>query len=302
MSRKIQFVLGLLLAVGAFCAVLVVNTITRPPVYPVAVIVADVPPYTVLTPDMVQIDEQSMSDAVYVKYISAREWEAMLAAGPVVAVEPLHPGQPLLKLQVATGENADKVKRLSVALTDPERVIVAIPVDAKTLPAVYPGDAVALFYSAGQVQAATLTTDVVTLTAGLVTPPPDPELLPAPVVMGTPEPVTTTLTLQLPLSKWLTNGIVYRLNREMKENSNYGAPGMENEPRYVEGQVQALDVVVRQADAEWLAFALAHGKVQVGVLPAVNVPAVQAGTLPPSVGVTWSDLEDRVFEERLRER
>jgi hypothetical protein len=37
----------------------------------------------------------------------------------------------------------------------------------------------------------------------------------------------------------------------------------------------------------------------VGVLPAVAIPQLQAGTLPPSPGATWTDLEAIFFAQRL---
>ena len=49
----------------------------------------------------------------------------------------------------------------------------------------------------------------------------------------------------MPVAKWIANGVVYKLNREMRENPNYGAPGKDNEPRYIEGDIQSIDVVVR---------------------------------------------------------
>lgn len=293
MKRSVQLVLGILLAVLAFAGVMVFNTITRPPTFDVAVVVVNVSPFTPLTAEMVQIDSQVVSDAVLAKYVLADEWQAMLASGEVVAVETLYPGQPLMRELVATGENAGKVRRLSVALTDPNQVILSVPVDETLIPQIYPGDAVALFYSAGQLQAQRISTDVVHLPDPLTSLPPTPE----PQVIGA-ESYTETVTLELPLSKWIANGIVYRLNREQRENPNYGAPGMENEPRYVEGAVKSLDVVVHRKTAEWVAFALAHGKVQVAVLPAVAIPALQTGTLPPSTGVTWTDLEQQFFADR----
>ncbi len=289
MKRSLQMILGLLLALAAFGGAILANVLTRPPEYAVAVVVTEVAPFTPLTADQVQIDVQTISEAVAAKYILADEWDAMLNAGDIIAVESLHPGQPLLREALATGDNAGKVKRLSVALTDPELVIINVPVEQGKIPAVYPGDAIALFYSAGQLQAQKIATDVVT--AANLEPTPAPALLPG-------ETASHTLELQLPLSKWIANGLVYRLNREVKDNPNYGAPGSENEPATIEGAVNGLDVVVSRETAEWMAFALAHGKVQVGVLPAVAVPEIKAGTLPPSRGVTWSDLEDRFFEDR----
>jgi hypothetical protein len=311
MKRSLKLILGLILAAVAFVGVILVGSLTQPPTYEVAIVVDTVAPFTAVTADKVQIDVQSLSAAVAEQYLLGEEWEALQAAGPVIAVEPLYPGQPLMREVLATGDNAQQVKRLSVALTNPDLTIIGVPVDPEQLPSVYAGDAVALYFSAGQLQAQTIATDVVTL----------PELTPDPrtgelvtgtaavtpttpvvtrnVVVEQTEPTTETIELNLPLTKRLAEGLVYRLNREQRENPNYGAPGMEHEPRTIEGQVTSLDVVVHQDAAEWIAFALAHGKVQVGVLPAVAIPQLQAGTLPPSPGATWTDLEAIFFAQRL---
>ena len=286
--RKIQLFLGLILAVAAFGGVLLIGQLNQPPVYDVAVVMRELPAFTALTGELFGTDTQSVSAAVAEKYVLADQLPDLLSVG-AVAIENLHAGQPLLRAQVASGAQAEGVSRLAVALKDPDRVIVAVPVIQNNLPAVFPGDAVALFFASGNVQAQQIATATITGP----TPTPTPQL---PGVIS--ETVIVTTELQLPIAKWLTNGVVYHLNREVKENPNYGAPGFDNEPRYIEGEVKALDIVVRREDAEWLAFALAHGKVQVGVLPAVTRPEVEAGTLPPSQGVTWSDFEKRVFEER----
>jgi hypothetical protein len=292
--RKIQLILGLLLAAGAFVAVLFIGQLSQPATYDVAVAGGSVSAFTLLTPDLFVIDTQSVSAAVAEKYVLAGELDELLAAG-AVAVEPLHAGQPLLREQIASGVQADGLSRLAVALDDPDQVIVSIPVDQNKIPAVFPGDAAALFFAAGDVQAQTLITETVAESRRPAAIQPLSGTL---VVDATAAPLTTTTALQLPVAKWIANGVVYRLNREVRENPSYGAPGMEGEPRYIEGPVKSLDVVVARADAEWIAFALAHGQVQLGVLPAVARPDVEAGTFAASGGVTWSDFEQRFFEER----
>ncbi len=287
--RKLQIVIGLLLAIIAFVAVIVVGRLTQPPQCAVAVVVKDVPAFTIMSADMVAIDSWSMSPAVAGKYVLARRLAEDAGRG-AVAVENLHVGQPLLRAQVATGAAAEKVSRLAVALTDTDRVIVSIPVNEENLPALVPGDVVALFYAAGNINAQALVTEVVE------GPPP----IPTPEVITPTETTTTTIELQLPVAKWVANGVVYRLNRERRENPNYGAPGMEHEPRYIEGAVKSLDVVVHRADAEWIAFALSHGRVQVAVLPALARDAVEKGRFPASPGVTWTDFEERFFQERFQ--
>ena len=286
--RKVGLVLGIGMMIAAFVAVVLVSRLLTPPTYEVVVAVKEVPPFTTLTKDMVAVDTQSVSPAIADRYVLADELAVLLDSGAVV-VENLRPGQPLLREAVASGANAEKVSRLAVAINDPNLVIMAVPVKVDSLPAVFPGDAVALFYANGSVQ----TQQIVTATISGPTP------TPAPLAFGAiSETQIITTELQMPVAKWLVNGVVYQLNREIRENPDYGAPGKDNEPRYIEGDVKSLDVVVARSEAEWLTFALANGQVQVGLLPAVVREQVEKNSLPATTGVTWSDFEDRFFEER----
>jgi hypothetical protein len=288
--RKVQVLLSIVLMIGAFVAVVLLAKALQPPTYDVVVAVKEVPPFTALEQNMLAVDTQSVSPAIADRYVLADELPALLESG-AVAVENLRPGQPLLREAVASGANAERVSRLAVAINDPNLVILAVPVKSDSLPAVYPGDAVALIYANGSVQ----TQQIVTATITGPTPTPEPFAFGA-----ISETQIITTELQMPVAKWLVNGVVYRLNREIRENPDYGAPGKENEPRYIEGDIKSLDVVIARQDAEWLTFALANGKVQIGLLPAVVRAQVEANTVPATTGVTWSDFEDRFFAERER--
>lgn len=295
--RRLQILIGLVLAAGAAVGVMFVGQASKPPTYEVIVVADEVPAYTRLEAGLFALDVQSVSPNVAGQYVLRGELDEMLAAG-AVAVENLHRNQPLLRVQVASGAEAGGLSRLAVALTDPERVIVSVPIKPEDTPGVYPGDVVALFYSAGSLQAQKLATDVIEL-RGDALPTPAPAFTPTlDVELEPPYLATTTVEAKLPLTKWVANGVVYRLNRETTANPNYGAPGMEAEPRYIQGELRGVDVVIHRDDAEWVAFALAHGKVQVAVLPAVTRPDVEAGAFAPSQGVTWSDLEERFWSER----
>jgi hypothetical protein len=287
--KKVSLLLGIVLAIAAFAGVILLGQLMQPPTYDVAVAIKEVPPFTPLTADLVSIDTQSVSPAIAERYVQAAELDALLKSGAVV-VENLRPGQPLLREAVASGANAEKVSRLAVAVNDPNVVIVAVPVKTDSLPAVVSGDAVALIYANGNVNAQ----ELVTSTISGPTPTPDPFR----VVTGISETVVVTTEVQMPVAKWIANGVVYKLNREVRENPNYGAPGKDNEPRYIEGEIKSIDVVVQRAAVEWITFALANGKVQIGLLPAIVRAQVENDTLPPTQGVTWSDFEQRFFAER----
>jgi len=287
--KKVSLFLGIVLAVAAFAGVILLGQLMQPPTYDVAVAIKEVPPFTPLTVDLVSLDTQSVSPAIAERYVQAAELDALLKSGAVI-VENLRPGQPLLREAVASGANAEKVSRLAVAVNDPNVVIVAVPVKTDDLPAVVSGDAVALIYANGNVNAQSLVTATVT------GPTPTPDPLAA--LQGISETMVVTTEVQLPVAKWIANGVVYKLNREVRENPNYGAPGKDNEPRYIEGDIKSIDVVVQRATTEWIAFALANGKVQIGLLPAIVRGQVEKNTLPSTQGVTWSDFEDRFFAER----
>jgi hypothetical protein len=304
--RKLQLTIGIVLAAGAAVGVLLLGRISQPPTYEVVVATGEIPAFSTIAPEDVAVDVQSVSPAVAQRYILAAEWAEMAAEGDVAAIEPLHPGQPLLHEQVASGSQAQGVTRLAAALDDPEQVIVSIPVEQAQIPALVPGDVIALYFSAGRVQASQLVTEVVEELAPAmelgeatgVTDTAPLEVVFWPPYDERPQVVTTTVALEMPLAKQVAEGVVYRLNQQRQQNPNYGAPGMEDEPRYVEGEVEALDVVVDREVAEWVVFALAHGQVQIGVLPALTRPAVEDGSLPATGGVTWSDFEERFFAER----
>ena len=287
--KKVSLLLGIVLAIAAFAGVILLGQLMQPPTYDVAVAIKEVPPFTPLTADLVSIDTQSVSPAIAERYVQAAELDALLKSGAVV-VENLRPGQPLLREAVASGTNAEKVSRLAVAVTDPNVVIVSVPVQPNNLPAVVSGDAVALIYANGTVNAQEM------LTATITGPTPTPD--PFSALNSISETVIITTEVQMPVAKWIANGVVYKLNREVRENPNYGAPGKDNEPRYIEGAIQSIDVVVQRAATEWIAFALANGKVQIGLLPAIVRAQVENDTLPPTQGVTWSDFEDRFFADR----
>jgi len=287
--KKVSLLLGIVLAIAAFAGVILLGQLMQPPTYDVAVAIKEVPPFTPLTADLVSIDTQSVSPAIAERYVQAAELDALLQSGAVI-VENLRPGQPLLREAVASGANAEKVSRLAVAVNDPNVVLVAVPVKTDSLPAVVSGDAVALIYANGNVNAQ----ELVTSTISGPTPTPDPFR----AVTGISETVVVTTEVQMPVAKWIANGVVYKLNREVRENPNYGAPGKDNEPRYIEGEIKSIDVVVQRAAVEWITFALANGKVQIGLLPAIVRAQVENDTLPPTQGVTWSDFEDRFFADR----
>jgi hypothetical protein len=294
--RKLQLLVGIVLALAAAAGVFFVGKMTQPPTFDVVIAVDQIPPFAVLGEGDVSVDTQSVSPRVARGYVQAKDWQEMITRGPVATVEQLHPGQPLMREQVVSGADVAGLDRLSVALENPNQVIVSVPIKGEATPSVVPGDVVALYFSIGRINAQQLITEVVT----------GPESTPSfgdvttMTISGVEamERTTETIEVDMPLSKQIAEGVVYRLNRVREKNPNYGRPGAENEPMYIEGELLGLDVVVEKETAEWISFALVNGNVRIGVLPAVTRPDVEADTLPATEGVTWTDFEDLFFEDR----
>jgi hypothetical protein len=268
--RKIQFLAGLVLAIGACIGTFLIGQMTKPPEFPVLIAVKEIPPYSTLDANMVAVDSWGMSPAVAKKYLPPETFKKT----KVVTIEPIHVGQPILLAQVVYGQEAEKATRLSTALKDPNLTIVTIPVHQEALPKVTIGDTVGLVYYTGDVQAQTIVT-----TTKHITP--------------------TEVTLALPVTKWLTQGIVYSVNRELKENPYYGAPGMEGQPMYIEGDVKSISVAIPRSDVEKVTFALNSGKIQVVLMSALAKELLETGELSPTIGYTWSDFEKEFFTDRF---
>ena len=291
--KSIQFWVGLLLVGGAFVGVLLFAQLTTPPTYEVAIAVQDIPAYTPLQDayanGYIALDQQSFSPSLLQVVLTPETLEAMLPDG--VFVETVRAGDVLNRGRIATGENATKVRRLALALTDTTLVIKSIPVDAESTPYIAVGDLVDLYTTLGTVRATELATSTVPpLPAGVTPPPPTPEPLPDFETLMQP----VTVTLHLPVTKRVVAGaIVVRVNHEQIANPQYGAmtaDGQSPAP-FIAGPVVGVDVLVPETTAESLDWAVFNGKMSLAVRPALWRAAMDAGqALPETPGFAWEDF------------
>ena len=299
--KSIQFWVGLLLVGGAFVGVLLFAQLTTPPTYEVAIAVQDIPAYTALqdayTNGYIALDKQSFSPSLLQVVLTPETLQAMLADG--VFVETVRAGDVLNRGRIATGENAQKVRRLALALTDPQLVIKSIPVDAASTPYIAVGDLVDLYTTLGTVRATELATSTVPpLPVGVTPAPPTPEPLPDYEALTQP----VTVTLQLPVTKRVVAGaIVVRVNHEQIANPQYGAvttDGQQPAP-FIAGPVVGVDVLVPETTAESLDWAVFNGKMSLAVRPAIWRATVAAGqALPETPGFAWEDFNAQFWGGR----
>ena len=78
MIRSATFIIGLLLALGAFAAYLVLGSVLNPPPYQVVVALEDVPAYSTLSQDALAVDAQTMSSRVATDLVTRSELDQYL--------------------------------------------------------------------------------------------------------------------------------------------------------------------------------------------------------------------------------
>ncbi len=295
--KSVQFWVGLVLIAGAFIGVLVVADLLTPARYVVVVAMQDIPAYTPVQEAQqrgyLTVDSQAFSPALLQAVITEDQLPLLLSDG--VFVETVRAGEVLNRARIVTGENAGRVRRLALALTNPELVIKTVPLNASATPFVAVGDLVDIYTSIGTVRAAELLTSAVPLlpVPPLATPAPLPVIEAAPPL---------TLTLQLPVTKRLVVGAyVVRVNREQIPNPQYGAVTADGAapPPFIEGSVISVDVLVRESVAEELDWGIFNGKMTLAVRPALWRAQWEAGQpFPTTPGYTWSDFNTGFWRSR----
>lgn len=111
------------------------------------------------------------------------------------------------------------------------------------------------------------------------------------------EAIALSQGIMLPLAKAVVRDVlVLDVRREMVINPEYAAGGGEITP-YIQGSVEALDCLVPAETQEILAFAIENGSLHIILLP--HVAHSEEGENSPTLGVTWQDMLDLFYQERL---
>jgi hypothetical protein len=277
--RSATFIVGAALTVGAFLAYLVLGNLFNPPPYQVLVVVQDVAPGETLTDSMVATSAQRISGRVASGYVLAGELDQFRGA---MVVEPMHPGDPLTKNRLVRAGNPAAERRAALGLEDPDKVLMVVPADEKNVSAgVAAGDRIDLIYSVGQPPQSNLPTPA-PFTGYSATPvPPRAPAQPGQAVVATPD-----LQVGLPLAKLVFYDLtVVHVRREQKPNPAYS--GQQGESPYIDGAINALELLVPRAQQELLQWSVATGgKVAVAIVS----PEAPKDQRVETFGMTWDDL------------
>ncbi len=290
-------ILATVLMIGSVVGILVIGQVINPPTVPVVVAVVDIPAGTVLTQDLVAVDNVQMNPKVLSAMI--RESELANFIGGAV-IQPVSRYEPLLKSAVSADGNSASARRVALALSDPKLVAMVVPVSQETSPdAIVEGDYVDLGFGAGSNTAfgkrlSTVSTEepFAPSLGGLIQQP-SPIPLEATVEATstpTPEPL-----LVLPVAKTIvSHAKVLSVIREERTVTTGGQIVGQGEPRtaVVKGKIIGIVVAIPREAQELIQFAIDNGVVRVSVLSA------EAASSDVSLGMTWNDLVALVRMDR----
>lgn len=304
MLRSSTFIVGILFAVGAFAALLLLGTVLNPPPYQVVIARADIPAYSRISSESLALDSQTMSRQVASSLITSGELDHYLGG---LTVENIRAGEPLRKGAIVSTTNPSAANRLALMLDDAQAVAMVIPVDPKSAPEqIQVGDYVDIVLSLtpGAINANTTEN----FGDALSTPNAVTTVLPRPTRAIT---ITATLSntvlspeeMNLPATKVTIRQVpILSVRRERISNPNFtvapvGEDASPNEPAFVDGDIQAVLVRVPRASIELLTFAMDNGKVHLSLL-SPHVVENQQDT--PTLGMSWKDVISWMMEERRR--
>lgn len=292
--RVVLTVIGLVLVVGAFVFVLFVGAASNPPPLRIVVAAADIPAGDTFAPGMYRVEDQIIDPGLARLYVQEHELDRYHGA---LVVDVIRRGDPVSKVRLATGEAGASLRRYTLVLTDPEEVVMTLPVNPAVIPGkVSAGDHVNILFVAGRDIAIARFPDP---TEAPPTPTPEPTRFAADIDFTQPTPTPTggmppelqasptpTLTptpiIVLPLADLMLERVpVLEVIHQQIQNPNYAVGG--DSRAWIDGPIQAIVVRVPRAYQTVLAFAAAAGDLRY----AIASPALEAADILPGAGVDW---------------
>lgn len=320
MLKSATFMIGILLALGAFIGFLLLGNFLAPPPAQVVVALRDIPPYTPLDQNMLGIDAQHLNRQVLATLVEKQELDQYVGG---FVTTPIFAGEPLRKSAVVTAGNPLASKRLALALNERNRVAAVIPVDAKTSPTqIVTGDYVDLIISmapgnltggnsnrfgeilsgqdSNQASFGFGPSAVITPTQGTF---PTSSIFPSGIISG---PLAGE-AMNLPVTKAVIRSVpVLAVSFEQTPNPTYASAGFGEDsgnsppqPAYIEGAITSLTVSIPRDSAELLNFGIDNGRVHVLLLPVQEAQTeFAAHKEDPTLGVSWNDVLAFMIQER----
>ncbi len=259
----------------------------NPPTTAVAVAIVEIPAGTVVTRDMLGIDDMRLNRDVAAVLVQESDLSQFVGG---TAVEPIHAFQPVAKASIVTDGNPAAGDRLSLTLTDPDLVAMVVPVNRETSPQnLAVGDHVDLNFGVGSASflAGTLSTAPTPLPfqplpGVFVTPPVLPGVATS---TPTPEPQIT-----LPIAKTIVHAArVLSVVYDEAPNPAYAGPSSDA-PATIRGDILAIVVTMPRQAEEIVHFAIVNGSIRVALLAPTQDWGAGDSQREPTLGMSWDDM------------
>jgi hypothetical protein len=280
-------VIGALLVVGAFVAVLTLGIGTNPPPLRIAVAARDIPQGEALKPDDYRIVEQILDPRLAQLYVQEEELSQFSGA---FVVETLRKGDPINKVKLALNDDAAGLRRYALVLKDPGFVIMTLPVNPDVIPAkIAAGDYVNILFANGSDAGISQLPDP-------TREPSLPDALPVEPALqssfDTTDPLTPSVPtpeVVLPLADLMLEHVeVLDVNYQQLQNSSYGMSSNDGEQPFVNGPITSIVVKVPRSHQTLLAFGASVSRLRFSIAS----PALNASALQPQMGVDWGKYID----------
>lgn len=323
MLRSATFTIGLLLAIAAFVGFLMLGGMMAPPPYSVVVAIQDVPAFSTLDPSALGVDAQRINSQVAHTLILREEIDQYVGG---FVLENIRAGEPLRKSAIVAPGNPQALNRLSLVMTEPDKVAMVIPVDAKTAPGqIAPGDWVDLVIglAPGNISAGSSSTfsnllapptSVSPIVPFGPTPPGSLRSLPTPTPVPSPSNLTPTSgsvgagEMNLPADKVVIQNVaVLAVRFQQVPNPAFTGSGAgfgQSQPSqttaqtaYIQGDIQSVTALLPRSSVELVTFGTDNGRVHLVLLP-VRTGQAANGAQSPTFGVTFNDVLAWMMRER----
>ena len=286
LANLVRFLLalfGVLLVVGAFGAVLYLGTQANPPPLRIAVANRDITIGERISPSDYRIVDQILDPRLaqlYVQEADATQFD------DAVVIDLLRRGDPLNKVKlVAKADNSAAAHRYSVALGQPDEVLMTLPVNPDIIPdQIVSGDFVNILFTGGAETGVNQLPDSPTLpsvaTSAILT-----EALPiSPTVL----PIPTAIVV-LPMADILLEQVpILDINREQLQNARYAGDAATSEQPFLAGRITSIVVRVPRRYQTLLTFGVATSKLRY----AISSPLFDTKNSQPEMGMDWQKYMD----------
>lgn len=283
LARFLLALLGILLVVGAFGAVLYLGMSANPPPLRIAVVNRDISIGERISTNDYRIVDQILDPRLAQLYV--QEVDVAQFDGAVV-VDLMRRGDPLNKVKLAArGPNDAAFRRYAIALGNPDDVLMTLPVNPDIIPdKLVPGDYINILFTGGP------DTGVNQLPDNLVGPIESSitAITDSAAISPTVVPMPTAIVV-LPMADILLAQVpILDVNREQLQNARYAGDAANSEQPFIEGRITSIVVRVPRRYQTLLMFGVTTSKLRY----AIASPLFDAKKIQPEMGMDWRKYMD----------